>query len=584
MLTELHIRNLAIIDEVHLTFGPGLVVLTGETGAGKSILLDAVQLLLGARAETWLIRAGAERALVEGTFTLTGPAGQQVRAWLEEEALSDDEAPDRVILAREIRRKGRHIARVNGRSVSLALLRRLGGALVDIHGQAAHLSLLQVKTHRLLLDRFAQVAPLLHAYQTAYQNLQATERELQRLRDLARDAARQADLLRYQIDEIQAAHPDPAEEAELQAERTRLAHAEQLAALTQQALLLLDEGLPDTPAITDALGQVVAALERLATVDPTQADLAALAQSHLEGLSDLARALRDYAEQVEFTPRRLDEVEARLALLDNLKRKYGPTIEDVLAFAQRAQAELEAIATAEDRIAELEARLAAQRRAAGARAWELSQARQQAARGLEQAVEAALRRLRMTAARFRVHLHTRPDPQGLPLPNGETVAYGPYGCDQVEFLIAPNPGEGFKPLVKIASGGETARLMLALKTALAQADPVPTLIFDEVDQGIGGRVGAVVGEMLWRLARHHQVLVVTHLPQLAAFGDQHLRVEKVVQGQRTHTRVQPLDDETLRLTELAAMLGGDTPAHRATARELLHQAQAVRAASSERAS
>ncbi len=573
MLTELRIHNLAVIEEVHLTFGPGLVVLTGETGAGKSILLDAVQLLLGGRADTLLIREGAAKAYVEGVFTLQGPAGEQVRARLQAEDLLDPDAPDQLILAREVRRRGRHIARINGRSVSVSLLRDIGRHLVDIHGQAEHLSLLRVRAHLALLDRFAQVEPLRQAYRAAYQALRTVEDELQRLRALERDAARQADLLRYQIDEITAAAIDPDEEDALLAERTRLAHAEQLATLAQQALLMLDEGLPDAPAVTDALGQVVAALERLAAIDPSQNELAAAAQAHLEGLSDLARALRDYAETLEFNPQRLNEVESRLALLDNLKRKYGPTLADVLAFAQRAQAELEAIESAADRIAELEAQRDALRREAGQKAWALSQARRQAAERLAQAVEAGLQRLRMTAARFQVHFATRPDPAGLPLPSGEVVAYDATGIDRVEFLIAPNPGEGFKPLAKIASGGETSRLMLALKAALAQADPVPTLIFDEIDQGIGGRVGAVVGQMLRELARHHQVLCVTHLPQLAAFGQQHLRVEKVVEGQRTRTRVRALTTPEARLAELAAMLGGDTPTNRAAARELLAQAQ-----------
>ena len=579
MLTELRVQNLAIIERVHLTLGPGLTVLTGETGAGKSILLDAVQLLLGARADTLLIREGADRAYVEGIFTLTGTAGAQVREWLAAEDLLDPDAPDRVILAREVRRQGRHIARLNGRSVSVALLRKVGAALVDIHGQAAHLSLLRVPAHRALLDRFARAEPLLQAYRATYDQLREVDAELERLRALERDAARQADLLRYQIEEITAARPDPAEEAALRAERTRLAHAEQLASLVQQALLVLDEGLPDAPAVTDALGQVVDALEHLAAVDASQADLAAQAQTHLEGLSDLARALRDYAEQLEFNPRRLDEVESRLALLDDLKRKYGPTLDDVLTFAQKAQAELDAIETAGDRIAALEARRDALRREAGQRAWELSQARRAAADRLAQQVEQGLQRLRMAAARFRVHLATRADPHGLPLPNGETVAYDAHGVDQVEFLIAPNPGEGFKPLAKIASGGETSRLMLALKAALAQADPVPTLIFDEIDQGIGGRVSAVVGAMLWELARHHQVLCVTHLPQLAAFGDQHLRVEKVVDGQRTRTLVRPLTDPESRLAELASMLGGDTPTNRAAAQALWRQAQNQRSSS-----
>jgi len=480
-------------------------------------------------------------------------------------------------LAREVRRKGRHIARVNGRTVSLRFLRQVAAALVDVHGQSEHLSLLRPGTHLALLDRFAHLEDLLAEYRRVYQQLRATEQELEALRRLERDAARRADLLRYQIQEIRMAGLQKGEEEELLAERNRLVNAERLATLTQTALLWLEEGSPEAAAALDALGQAVDALQALAAIDPEQQPLAEEAQAHLEALAEIARSLRDYAEQLAFEPQQLDEIEARLALIENLKRKYGATIDDILAFAEQAEAELENIVTASDRIAELEERLNALRREAGQRAWALHQRREEAAQRLARQVEAELRDLRMAGARLKVDLRLRPDPKGLPLPNGQTVAYGPTGVDEAEFLLAPNPGEGFKPLARIASGGEMARIMLALKNVLAQADPVPTLIFDEIDQGIGGRVGAIVGEKLWRLARHHQVLCVTHLPQLAAFGDSHFKVSKVVREGRTRTQVQPLTTREARVHELAAMLGGDTETHRAAAQDLIRRAEAIKA-------
>ncbi len=576
MLVELTIRNLAIIEHVHLSLEPGLTVLTGETGAGKSILVDAVELLLGARADATFIRQGADQAYIEGVFQLAGPTANLVRDRLAREELLDEDAPDTVVLARELRRRGRHLARINGRAVSLRLLREIAAALVDVHGQSEHLSLLRPGTHLALLDRFAHVDDLLQAYQQVYQRLRALERELDELRALERDAARKADLLRYQIQEIRMAGLQPGEDEALLAERNRLLNAERLANLTRQALLWLEEGAPEAMAALDALGQAVDALHDLAAIDPDQRALADDAQAHLEALADLARQLRDYADQLDFEPQQLDEIEARLALIDDLKRKYGATIEDVLAFAAQAEQELETIVTASDRIAELEAQREALRAEAGKLAWQLHQRREAAAQRLAREVEAELRDLRMAGARLQVALRVRPDPQGLPWPDGTTVAYGPTGADEAEFLLAPNPGEGFKPLARIASGGEMARIMLALKRVLAQADPVPTLIFDEIDQGIGGRIGAVVGEKLWRLARHHQVLCVTHLPQIAAFGDHHLKVAKVVAQGRTHTTVQPLTTHAARVAELAAMLGGDTETQRAAAEDLLRAAEAIK--------
>jgi len=566
MLAELHIDNFAIIEHLDLTFGPGLVIFTGETGAGKSILIDAVESLLGSRADSTVVRSGAERASIEAAFYLDPAIRPNIHAILEREDLLDD--PQLLTLGREIRTNGRNIARVNGRSVNTALLREIGESLVDVHGQSEHLSLLHVGQHLGLLDRFAETSDLLHAYRQTNGRLQSLRRELAELRQSERDAARQIDMLNYQIQEIEAAHLQGVEEEALRDERNRLANAEELASLTQGALQALDEGSPETPAATDLLGQVVHALGSLARLDHSVADLDELGQSVFDNLSELSRELRNYLDRIEFNPRRLDQVEERLAMIHNLKRKYGESIPAVLEFAQKARQQLDSITHAGERIEQLEkeetellARLAVEGQA-------LSQRRSQKSKKLGEFIEAELADLQMSHTHFAVDFQHRDDPNGVELTDGRRVAFDVNGVERVEFLIEPNPGEGLKPLAKIASGGETSRLMLALKNVLAAADQVSTLIFDEIDQGIGGRVGSVVGSKLWQLARQHQVLCVTHLPQLAVFGDQHFHVQKEIHQGRTTTKVVNLDGDT-RLTELAGMFGAVSNGTLQSARELL---------------
>jgi DNA repair protein RecN (Recombination protein N) len=572
MLTELRIRNLAIIESLELHFGPGLIVLTGETGAGKSIILDALEMLLGARADATIIRQGADFTLVEGVFRIDERVRPAIHAILEREGLLEDE--NDLTLGREVRREGRNIARVNGRSVNLGLLKELGSYLIDIHGQSEHLSLLNPRAHIQLLDRYADLEKPLQAYRQAYRNLQALRQELEELRRVQADAERRTEMLRFQLEEIEAARLKPGEDEELRRERNRLANAEALVESAQQALSLLDEGLPDAPSALDLLGQAGRLLERLAHLDPSQATLSQNLLTIEETLSDVARALRTYLENIEFNPRRLEQVEERLDLIQRLTRKYGGSIEAVLKRAGQIREELEHIETVSERLEALQKQEASLLEELARQALALSQARERAAQALSQNIEAELNDLRMSQARFSVAFQTRPHPQGLPV-RGEHLSFDSNGIDQVEFLIAPNPGEGFKPLVKIASGGETARLMLALKNVLARADEIPILVFDEIDQGIGGRVGLTVGQKLWSLARHHQVFCVTHLPQLAAFGDQHFRVQKIIQGERTYTQVEELEGEQ-RLLELSQMLGEIGEGTLRSAHELLQLAHSLR--------
>lgn len=570
MLTELRIENFAIIQRLELDFKPGLITFTGETGAGKSIILDAITAVVGGRVDATSIRAGADRANVDATFHLSDANRAMIHEILEREDLLDD--PDYVTLSRELRREGRTTARVNGRNASLSLVREIGSYLVDIHGQSEHLSLLNIRQHIHLLDRYAASEAALAGYRKAYEHLTVLRRELTSLRQTEQDAERRTDLLGYQLQEIEAASLRPGEEVELRQERERLANAENLSSLAQQAVNLLDDGSPEAPSLSDLIGEVVQAMASLGRIDSSRAGLAEQAETIADLISDMTLELHTYAEGIEFNPKRLEDVEERLDLIHKLQRKYGGTIESVLAFEEKARQELDTIAHATERIAELEQKEGEALKDLAQTGQALSQKRKEAARSLETSVENELNDLNMSGARFSVDFQYAPDPGGVLIDSGESISYDSTGLDRVEFLIAPNPGEGLKPLVKIASGGETSRLMLALKNVLARADNIPTLIFDEIDQGIGGRVGMVVGEKLWQLGRRHEVLCVTHLPQLAAFGDQHFCVRKLIEDGRTITHVEQLDDST-REEELAQMLGSLNDANLVAAHETLTMAR-----------
>jgi DNA repair protein RecN (Recombination protein N) len=568
MLAELRIRDFAIIERLELRLDAGFVVFTGETGAGKSIIVDAVQLLLGGRADSTMVRTGCDAAVVEGTFRLDGPQGDAVRGILGREGLLEE--PGFVELGREIRREGRSLARINGRTVNLALLREVGELLVDVHGQSEHLSLLRVREHLHLLDRFAEVEAERRGYGDAYDRLVQIRAELVGLRQTERDAIQRTDLLTFQLGEIEAAGLKPGEETSLAEERTRLANAEQLARLAEEAAAALSEGIDDRPSATELLGRAAHAAAALARIDGSMTAAGNEAQTLVEQAGDLAKRLRAYRESMEFNPRRLEQVEERLALIHGLQRKYGATLEAVLEHLDRARRELETITHAGERIRELEQEEAGLLQDLGRRGQALSEIRRKAGVRLAKGIETELGDLKMAGASFGLDLHWEDDPQGAWV-EGRRVGFSSEGLDKAEFLVAPNPGEGLKPLARIASGGETSRLMLGLKSVLARADRTPTLIFDEIDQGIGGRVGAIVGAKLRRLARAHQVLCITHLPQLAAYGDLHFRVEKVQRGGRTFTTVGPLSQEE-RLAELAQMLGGVSEANRRSASELLKEA------------
>ncbi len=577
MLAELTITNFAIIDELRLRFTPGFNVLTGETGAGKSIIIDAVSLLLGGRADTSMIRSGSQRAFVEGLFRLDEHLWAQIQPILEREGLEGD-APDTLILGREIRATGRSYCRVNGRTVNLSLLEEISQPLVDIHGQSEHLSLLRVRAHQRFLDRFGGLDAQREAVTQQIRKLQAVRKELVALLRDEQELARRVDQLTYQVEEIDAARLQVGEEEELTAERNRLANAEQLSQGAGEAYAALYEGSEEQLSAADLLGQAVRALNQLRKVDPSLKEQEQVAETIAIQVDDLARTLRDYQESIEFSPARLAQVEERLGLIYSLKRKYGHSIPEILAFGERAQAELEKITHSEERIETLREEEEDLRQAIGRAAADLSQARREAGQRLGTQVEAQLDNLNMEGAQFGVDLSWIEDPNGVYV-DDKVLACDEGGIDRAEFLIAPNVGEGLKPLVKVASGGETSRLMLALKTVLSAADETPTLIFDEIDQGIGGRVGGVVGYKLWGLTQadglQHQVLCVTHLPQIAGYADTHFHVEKGISQQRTTTRARILDGAD-RVEELAMMLGTPSDGTRRSAQEILEEAAAAR--------
>ena len=481
MLKELRIKDFAIIDHLTLEFDNGLVILTGETGAGKSILIDALLTVMGANSNTGLIRAGCERAEIEVTFQLDQEADVVLIARLKEEELLDENENEMVLL-REIRSSGRSVARVNGSKIRLRLLREFGSYMVDIHGQAEHLSLLNTKNHIKLLDRYANIESALKNYQIDYSVLSKIRKEMHDLQEAQLDAARRLDLLGFQADEIESAGIKISEDDELKQERDRLANAESLSKLASRSLIQIEEGETESPPILDLMGDLSAAMEGLARLDPSQIGLANQAVLLLEGVSDIENKLRNYVDTIEFNPRRLDQVEERVDLLNRLKRKYGGTLETVIDFGEKCRADMESLTTADERIEALQVRETELLKMLGEKARSLSTERTMASLAMSKGIENELKDLSMDGARFQVEIKHRPDENGIETKNGMRVAFNDLGIDQIEFLIAPNQGEGFKPLAKTASGGETARLMLALKNILVEADTIPTLIFDEIDQ------------------------------------------------------------------------------------------------------
>jgi DNA repair protein RecN (Recombination protein N) len=572
LLVELRVKNLGIIEDMNWRLGEGLNVITGETGAGKSLVIDAVELLLAGKADEEVIRHGADQAQIEGVFSL--PLKENLvslRELLAEKELSDE---DTLVIDCQLRRKSPGVIRVNGHAVPKAFLRQLGGLLVDIHGQSQHLSLFDSRSHLDFLDAYAHTIELRQDFSAKAKELNKVEQELKTLEKDEQERARREEFLRFQLEEISRAQLKEGEEAELERERDILASAEKLKTISYEAYRALYEEEPGraVPAL-DRLNEAAQALKKLAEIDPSLKEQLDFLEESIERLNETARSLRAYSDNLEYDPNRLEEMEARLELIRGLKRKYGQTISQVLAYSTKAQKELDEVSNSEERSAQLKETAAALKEEMGQTAKRLSGERVQAAKKLITEVKKELNELNMSQVEFQVSITREKDEDGLPLPDGY-FAFSNEGIDGVEFMASTNPGEPLKPLAKIASTGELSRFTLALKGALTEADRIPVLIFDEIDIGVGGRSGEIIGKKLSSLARNHQVVCVTHLPQIAAFADAHFSVHKELAGARTLSRLESLEDEA-RLKELAVMLAGAGYSQTAltNARELLHRAE-----------
>jgi len=567
MLRELSIRNLAVLEEARVAFSPGLNVLTGETGAGKSIVIDALLLVRGSRAQPDLIRTGADTATVEAVFDVptTGPLAA---AWEEAGHSARD---GQLIVKRELARSGRHRVFVNDSAATVGLLERLGDFLVEIHGQHEHQRLMEPARQLDVLDRFAECEASRTALNGLWTRWESARARLSRLRDEAREIARKEELYRWELSEIDAVQLREGEEDELRTERRRHQNAERIYSGLQEAMEILNE---DGQAVVPRLGRAAALLRDLSRFDPdATAPIEALegAQAYVEDAVARVRSLR---ERAVVDPGRLREIDERLDAIGSIKRKYGETAAAVTAYRAEIGGALDRLERHDAIAEETEREVAASAAAAVGEALRLSEARTEGARKLERLIQRELRTLGMDHARFRAPLCREPAGEGDLSSGPSGWRIGPRGTETVEFLLSANPGEDLKALAKVVSGGELSRTMLAIKTILAAAEDVPTMVFDEVDAGIGGRVADAVGQKLRQTAAGRQVLCVTHLAPIAAFAEHHLVVDKRVVKGATRTTVTALDP-TARVDEMARMLGGEqvTDTSRRHARELLKGAR-----------
>ncbi len=583
MLLELSISDFAIIERTTIRFSEGLNALTGETGAGKSILLDALGAVLGSRISSDLVRTGSKLARVEAAFAIDSSVDPDLESRLA--AIGIDALDEgSLILSREIQASGRSAARVNGRLATASTLAEIGSLLVDIHGQSDHLAILRPAEQRSLLDRFALLDGDRDGLAVVVRQWRDVRRHIDELSRNSREREQRLDLLRFQVEEIDAAALTIAEDETLATERDVLRNADRLRADALEALALIaEDDVAEATTVMALLRSATSRTSDIAAVDTGASAIGERATELLVLADDLVRELRDYAEGIDSDDIRLAEIDDRIDLIQTLKRKYGSTVEDILAFGEAAQLDLEGLSSGVNDISQLQEREAALHSDLAKRAAALSAQRAAAAVTLATAIEQSVVDLNMGTSQIRIDMRQRDDPAGLAL-DGEsprTVHLDETGIDEIEFMIAPNAGEIPKPLTKIASGGETARLMLATKSILSDVDRTPTLVFDEIDVGVGGRSGQVVGEKLWGIARTHQVIVVSHLAQVAAFAETHLRIEKRSVDGRTYSEVRTLDDVE-RESELAAMLDGlpVTEAARQSAASMLDRSQRYIAAES----
>lgn len=566
MLKEFRIHNLAIIDELVMELSPGLNVLTGETGAGKSIILGALNLILGERASADDIRTGCTQARVEAVFDSSELGA--VKEFLDENSLPENEGE--LILRREISRSGKGRCFLNGVLVPLYQLKALGEFLVDLHGQHQHQSLLSRTAQLQVLDAFGDYPDLVESYCTTYKAYREKQKACLALSYSEQEVERQKGFLQFQIDEIRKAQLGENEDTEIELERGRLVNAEKLIRAASTIYDVLYEGEKQGTSVVQLLAQVDAELATLLSIEPAMHSLADTLSDVKARIDDIASAARDYANSIDQDPKRLDDVETRLELIRKLKRKYGASILDILKQLETSERELNLLVHRSDELAALEKELEQLGSRVEQLAEQLSKQRKERARTFERRLIAQLKELYMPRTRFCVQFW-RSDRAADDLPvRHSSYAFTANGVDEIEFLISPNPGEDLRPLKKIASGGELSRIMLALKTLTAGKDRIPTLVFDEIDVGISGKAGDRLGEKMADLARTHQIICITHLPQIAARATTHYAVSKTLDKARTLTSVQRLD-YAARLEELARLLDGkgESPISRKHAEEML---------------
>jgi DNA repair protein RecN (Recombination protein N) len=557
MLLELRIKHFAIIDQLSLSFSKGLNILTGETGAGKSIILSAVHLLLGDKSTEEWIRSPEEEASVEAQFDISG--NREVKQKIESKAfhLQDAEEEDSLLIRRVISRSSRGKVFINGNLATLGVLSEVGEGLLSIYGQHEHQTLQRVETHIDILDEFGGLIGVREEFQKQYQEFVSLSEEAERIRAEKERRAKERELMVFQSREIGASGIQIGEEESLKEERAILTHAKKLMdfAHATEETIYSEEG-----SAIERIQRILNQGREMAAIDPLLSQPLKALESILIQLEETALIIRDYSKRVEINPMRLDEIEDRLEEIDRLKRKYGSTIGEVLSFKHRIDEALKSFSSEEERLSQLGSRLEPLRQKVSELGERLSEERKKAALELKKSIERELKSLGMKKTIFEIRIDS------LPL--------SPNGVDRIEFLISPNVGEEVKPLAKIASGGELSRIMLAMKRILAKVGGKQVLIFDEVDSGIGGAMAEVVGKKLRELSRHHQVICVTHLPQIACFADQHHSVRKEIKAGRTITSVDRLNEEAI-ADEIARMLGGVkiTEKTRAHAKEMIENAK-----------
>ncbi|TWI55940.1 DNA repair protein RecN [Halalkalibacter nanhaiisediminis] len=568
MLIELSIKHFAIIEELTIPFEKGLTVLTGETGAGKSIIIDAIGLILGGRGSAEYVRYGENRAEIEGLFIIEDDHVVIEKA----RELGIDVRDSMFILRRDITSQGKSICRVNGKLVTLAILREIGQALVDIHGQHEHQALMQPEHHLSMLDGFAQkeLVQTQAEYQAIYGEALQLQKQVRNLSENEQEMAQKLDLYQYQLEEIEKAQLEPNEDEQLLEERHKLAHSEKLFSLLEdsyQSLYGEGRGL-------DYLTTSVSHLEEAATIDKELQELHESVSNSYFLLEEAAFALRDRIEKIEFDPSRLEFIESRLHDIQRLKRKYGSSVNEILEYAAKIEEELDSIIHKDDRVEKLQVQLEALWQDLLVEAKALTAIRKNAAEALTEAIHDQLRSLYMEKTIFEVRLQERSLGKMAPVVNGQAVPFGPEGLDAVEFYLSTNPGEPMKPLAKVASGGEISRIMLALKSIFSNQQGITSVIFDEVDTGVSGRVAQAIAEKIHGISIGSQVLCITHLPQVAAMADTHLFIAKHEMNERVITSVTPLSINE-KVDEIARMISGVeiTDLTREHAKELLELAE-----------